>query len=54
MCYVSIIFYLDVISVDIHDDKEGLDRNENGMICSICPETIYVVMAAYIMYADCY
>ena len=37
MCYVSIIFYLDVISVDIHDDKEeGLDKNENGIICSIC------------------
>ena len=37
MCYVPIAFYLDVISVDIHDDKEEeLDKNENGIICSIC------------------
>ena len=56
MCYVSIAFYLDVISVDIHDDKEEeLDKNENGIICSICLLIRNnLVMAAYIMYENTY
>ena len=55
MCYAFIIFYLDVISVDVHD--EGLDKNENGTYnlqvyayARVCLYCVCVCMCACVTY----